>query len=128
MDAGENVKASVLIELLESYRFPGCPDERTLQQAVEEILVAGRVSFRREAVLARGERVDFLVGVGIGLELKTKGSTNDIARQVQRYCLCDGITEVVLATTRFTHAIALAEIGTFNGKPVHVARLKAGLL
>lgn len=122
------MKASVLIELLESYRFPGCPDERTLQESVEQVLRVGNVPFVREAILTRGERVDFLVDGGIGLELKTKGSTNDIARQVQRYCGCEGITEVVLATTRFTHAIALAEMPNFNGKPVHVARLKAGLL
>jgi hypothetical protein len=121
------MNAKELIELLGRFRFTA-PSEAELQRSVENVLVGARVAFEREAILTPQERIDFLIEGGVGLELKIGGSVIAIARQVQRYCRIEKVSEVVLASTRLAHVRGLADLTSFNGKAVHAVRLHGALL
>jgi hypothetical protein len=74
-------------------------------------------NLEREVELAPGDRIDFLLG-GVGLELKVQGGPNEIARQLFRYSASARVLELVLFSTRATHAQRFpSELG---GKPLYV--------
>lgn len=80
----------------------------------------GRVS--REYTFGPNERVDFVVdGAGwrLAVEVKIKGSASAVERQLSRYARHEGVTGVVLVTTRSTHIMPPA----IDGVPVAVACL-----
>jgi hypothetical protein len=73
----------------------------------------------REVALARGMRIDLLVG-RVGIEVKIAGQTSSVARQLRRYAASDLVDELVLATTCPRHAGVAPVI---DGTPVHVVVL-----
>ena len=87
--------------------------ERWLQEDIEASLVALGVSFAREARLASGERIDFLVEGGIGIEAKTRCPPRQIFRQLERYAGHAAITTLVLIT-----GTALGLPASIKGKPL----------
>lgn len=81
----------------------------------------GRV--HREYTFGPSERVDFLVdGAGwrLAIEVKVKGSAAAVERQIGRYARQEGVTGVVLVTTRQQHDVMPAEM---NGTPIAVVCL-----
>ena len=96
-------------------------DEAELQGQIAQLLQAGGVTFERERVLSAGDRVDFLVLPGLGVEVKVGGPRTPILRQLSRYAAHGMINGLVLVTASLQHAAAFPrEIG---GKPVGVIYL-----
>lgn len=77
--------------------------ELDLQNGVEQVLRADRVDFRREVVLGPCDRIDFMVGHGIGVEIKVKGTLTSVSRQIHRYLGYDTLNSLVLVTTISRH-------------------------
>lgn len=104
------------VAIMQRYRIQHT-SERELQAAVAEVLERNGVEFQRECVLSAGERIDFLLEDGVGVEIKIHGSAAQVARQLQRYAKCDGISALVLMTSRLQ---AGAQLDSYLGKPVRV--------
>ena len=115
-----------LAAILAKYRFT-CSSEAELGDAIARALTENGVAFEREAHLAPGDRIDFLCGA-VGIELKTEGPVTAVFRQLQRYAKQDQVAEIVLATSRVSHAAVLSAQRTLAGKPLHVVRLSGGFL
>lgn len=71
--------------------------EAWLQEDIENVL-RGLVHFEREVRLAPGERIDFLVAGGIGIEAKTRCPPRQIFRQLERYAGREAISALILVT------------------------------
>lgn len=99
--------AEALAELLGSYRF-SYANEIELQDGIGAVLDLAGVPHAREVDLGRAGRIDFVVGHGLGVEVKIKGAAADVDRQLRRYLDADGIDEVMLVTTRRQQAVAVA--------------------
>ena len=86
-----------------AYRYD---NEKDLQDQIEARLQAAGLRYKREAPLAKNRGIpDFLVGVQpwVVLEVKIKGSRNELIRQVDKY-LGDGrVGACLVATTRTAH-------------------------
>ncbi len=94
------------------YRFT---DEDTLQRGIAIALEAAGVRFEREMVLSPGERIDFLVDGGIGIEVKLAYPRNALLRQLQRYAQIEAVSQLLVVTTRSN----LSRLPTpLSGKPV----------
>jgi hypothetical protein len=113
---------SRLLRLLRSTRLP-CDTELALQDAIEQVLIAGGLPYRREVKIAGG-RIDFLIGggdrfgprePGIGLEVKIKGGGRAIYRQCAAYCGDPRLGRLVVVS-----ATALQLPEKMNGKTVAV--------
>lgn len=87
--------------------------ETLLQQDIETSLHFLQIGFEREARLAPGERIDFLIAGGIGIEAKTRCPPRKIYRQLERYAAHDTITSLILIT-----GTALGLPAAINGKPL----------
>lgn len=109
--------------LLRSVRF-NYVSEDELQRGIEQVLTDAKVTFEREVRLAPHDRIDFIVN-GLGIEVKVKGATNDVIRQLQRYLEYERITAVMLVTTCARHRDVP---DTLRGKPVYVVALMTGIL
>ena len=110
----EKVTPATLVEILRRYRIQGnC--EASVQVAILRAFEAEHVTYVRECDLGVGVgRIDFFCS-GVGVEVKTRGSRNDVLRQLKRYADCDLIDGLVLVTTR-NSLRAMPE--SLNGKPV----------
>lgn len=85
------------------------------------LLRLGRV--HREYTFGPSERVDFLVdgpGWRLAVEVKVKGSAAAVERQLGRYARQEGVTGVVLVTTRQQHEVMPDEMA---GTPIAVVCL-----
>lgn len=91
-------------------------DEIELQDGIERLFQAKGFLYEREAQLDGAGRVDFLVfgsgevqapSVAIGVEVKIKGSTAEVTRQLHRYASTGKLSGLVLATTLMRHATQL---------------------
>lgn len=87
--------------------------EALLQEDIESSLRVLQVAFEREARLAPGERIDFLVSGSIGIEAKTRCPRRSIFRQLERYAKLDSISALILIT-----GTALGLPPAINGKPL----------
>lgn len=100
-------------------------DELALQDEIARVLGAGGFAFEREVRLSDADRIDFLVG-DIGLEVKTAGTRTQVIRQLHRYAQHERIGELVLATTRWSHASSLPV--AMSGKRLSILPLYRGTL
>lgn len=87
--------------------------EAKLQVSIAEWLTLGQIAFERERRLAPGERIDFFVEPGIGIEVKTRCNKRDIWRQLERYAAIQEVTALILMT-----GTAMGLPPAINGKPV----------
>lgn len=117
--------ASLAAEMLEAHRF-NISSESELHVALRSLFEQGGFEPRSEVVLSGADRIDFLLRLGVGVEVKVKGSAAEIARQLQRYAGHDVIRELTLVTTLRRHQSL--EGATFHGKRVRVVRLVGGFL
>ena len=107
---GEELCAAIL------NRLPIVKDETQLQQKLAEWFRSRGISFERERRLSARDRPDFMVG-RIAVELKIKGSTASVIRQLSRYAESEEVDELVLVTTMAQHRRMPP---TINDKPVAV--------
>lgn len=113
-----------LHQLLSGYRFRFV-SERDLQDGIERALIAAGISYEREAALSDPDRPDFLVGDGIAVEVKIKGSLSELIRQAARYASHQRIGSIlVVGTPRWLPRVPDA----LSGKPVRSLRLVGSLL
>lgn len=94
-------------------------DEDQLQAMLADGLSQLGFAVRREVALARGGRIDLIVG-RVGIEVKIAGQTTAVARQLRRYAATSRVDELVLVTTCPRHAGVASVI---DGTPVHVVVL-----
>lgn len=89
-------------------------DEKRTQADIAEALVAEGLSFRREARLAPGDVIDFLVQERFGVEIKLRGARKkDVYRQLQRYAGHDTIEGLLLVSN-----LSMGLPAEIEGKPV----------
>jgi hypothetical protein len=95
-------------------------DEGDVQLAIAEILDRGRIAYQREFRLTARDRLDFLLtDSSIAIEIKIKGRTAEVLRQLERYAGHEFIAGLVLVTTRRLQAAQMPD--SLNGKALAVA-------
>ncbi|QGZ17184.1 Cas4 family exonuclease [Arthrobacter phage DrYang] len=78
--------------------------EDELQHSIAETLKAAGLDVTREVTLDGGlGRVDLMVGK-VGVEVKIKGSWQQLTRQVMRYARAEEIKALLVITTKAAHA------------------------
>lgn len=113
---------TAIVEALEGYRF-NFGNEEELQAGIAGALTNAGFEIEREVRLDRYSRIDLLVE-GVGIEVKVKGKSADVADQCERYTKDARIEGLVLVTTRAQHKLP----HRMNDKPVRVVSLGAGRL
>jgi len=116
------VSSAEVIRVLRTRRFVARSEDR-IQEGIAYVLKNEEIPFRREVSLAPRDRIDFMVG-RCGVEVKVKGTTPSVQRQLERYAEHDEVEEILLVTTKSAHVSIAREL---NGKPVHVFILQRGL-
>lgn len=99
-----------------AFRFS---NETELQEGIAIALGRAGIQHRREVVLTKRDRIDFLVD-DIGIEVKVDGSITLLTRQLYRYAKLPEVSSLVVVVTRMRLANLPPEI---NGKPVFVVRV-----
>lgn len=118
------MKAADVSDLLARYRIAGM-SESVVQGQIERVLLSEGVDFRREVEIAKGDRIDFMVG-SVGIEVKTKGSRAQIIRQLARYVRNEQVEEIILAAT--SRRILASAPDEITGMPITKHLLQGGLL
>lgn len=112
-----------LAALLGGYRYR-FHSERDLQDGIERVLQARRITYRREQALSTPDRPDFLVG-DVAVEVKIKGALADLLRQIGRYASHASVGGIlVIGTTIWLPRVP----PILFDKPVRSTRLVASLL
>lgn len=114
----------LLVGALKATRFQ-YNTERELQDGMEAVFKAQGFAYERECVLARRDIIDFIVFGSVGVEVKIKGSPNEVARQLLRYAKQPRLTHIVLVTGKLRLG-ALPE--KLMDKPVTVVGLWTSFL
>lgn len=112
--------------LLRAFKFR-YGSELDLQDGIAEALTRREVAFEREKTLSASDRPDFLVPCidgELAIEVKIKGSFNDMLRQIARYAAHDRVRGILVIgspvwVSRTPESIA--------GTPVRSIRLMANL-
>jgi len=108
---------------LKKFRFQATT-EAEFQDAIAEAL--GReFTFRREVRLSEKDRIDFLLGNGVGIEVKIKGTAAAAEAQLRRYAKSEQVKALILVTSRSQVAVQPSSI---DGKRVAVFTWYGGLL
>tara|TARA_Y100000034_G_scaffold109350_1_gene140583 strand:+ start:7627 stop:7980 length:354 start_codon:yes stop_codon:yes gene_type:complete len=75
--------------------------EKLAQSELEILFLNHNINFHREYRLNNKNIIDFyLPDERIGIELKVKGSSLKIYKQLERYCKFDDIDQIVLITNK----------------------------
>jgi hypothetical protein len=107
--------------LLASYKFRFA-DEIELHEAIAAALDEQMIKYSREFRLTPHERLDFFVSDdNIAIEVKIKGRSAEVLRQLTRYSEHSMIHGLVLVTTRRLQACQMPM--ELNGKPLAVASI-----
>lgn len=107
---------ATIYQSLSQYKF--CvTDEKTLQGEISQVLANLGIPHKREVRLSNRDIIDFMIE-GMGIEIKIKGTANDIYRQCQRYCEHSKVQQLLLVTNR-----AMGFPSKINGKPCYVLHL-----
>lgn len=115
-------RADRIADDLRRLRFRYC-DETDLQVGLDGALRNLGYDALREVILSPTDRIDFLID-GVGIEVKVKGPSAAVTRQLARYAEHPEIEALILVTTRLRHQPPRE----LNGKPVLVVALTmAGL-
>jgi len=111
---------------LGGYRLRWSTEEQ-LQERILLALMTSGMPFLREYNLGQSGRIDFYNPEHrVGLEVKVKGSSALVTRQLYRYAENDQVDALVLVTSKARHATALPE--KMNGKVIRVVTLwRSGL-
>ena len=96
-------------------------NEKDLQQALESHLLSQGIPVVREWSLSTGIIDLYLPGPCVGIEVKIKGSTASVIRQLHRYVRDGSLKYVMLATTN--RRLAAAIPSEITGTPITVILL-----
>lgn len=105
-----------VLEQLSEFRFP-FGNEAALQLSVEAVLNELELAHRREVILGKKDRIDFLLECAVGIECKVDGSANAVLDQCARYLEYPTVSGLILLTSRATHRSGLQ---TLMDKPFRV--------
>lgn len=94
--------------------------ERELQNGMEDVFKASGFAYEREFSLGPRDIIDFLLFGCVGVEVKTKGSPNEVLRQLMRYAKCHKVTHLILVTGKVRLGSLPEEL---LGKPMTVVSL-----
>jgi hypothetical protein len=90
-----------ILSVLGELRIGISSDEFQIQSMVEQALLDHQISFEKEYRLAPGNRIDFYIDSGIGLEVKRgKPNKTQVTKQLQRYASFEEIKAIVLVVDR----------------------------
>jgi hypothetical protein len=104
IEYARHMVATEVIDLLERASLT-YTDEISLHLQIAAQLEQACFAYEREVRLADGgSRIDFVVDGWLGIEVKIKGATGSVYRQIQRYTHCSDLDAVLLVTTRSKHA------------------------
>jgi len=85
-------------------KCPSGPSEAELSVLVRRVLAEHCIEFQAEVILGPKDRIDFAVGengaLGVGIELKVKGSPAAIIRQLNRYANYNFDALLLVTTSR----------------------------
>lgn len=98
--------------------------EKDLQKGIGQVFQEMGLPFSREHRLGPKDIPDFLIDGSLCLEVKIKGSVNDLLRQVKRYANYSEVVALVVVTGRMQHRGLPA---TINGKPLRVVSLTGSI-
>lgn len=102
------------------YRYTS---EEDLQVGLAKAFEEAGLSFEREVRLSKADRIDFIVGEGIGVEVKIKDRMSALQRQLQRYSASPRITALFVITPR----LQLCRMpSAMSGKPVKTILIPGG--
>ena len=94
--------------------------EEEFQTGLAKALASGGVEFRREVILSKRDRIDFMLDGGVGIEVKIDGSISALTRQIFRYAELPEINGLLVVVS----ANRLANLPTeINGKPIQSVRI-----
>lgn len=99
------------------------PTEAVLQEVIAAAFTEAGIPFEREVCLSAKDRIDFLCGGELGVEVKIDGGISDVTRQLHRYAQSERITRLILVSTRLR---LLTIPRALNGKPVDFVHLAGG--
>ena len=109
-------RATTVAAILRRARFRSS-SEAALQSSIAEALVAAQIDFEAEKRLAPGERIDFMIAGGVGIEAKARYAKRQTIRQLERYAAIDEVEALILVT-----GTAMGLPRELNGKPLfHVS-------
>lgn len=113
----------LIAELIHHAKFT-YRNEVDLHRGLNALFVMAGLRVTPEAVLAAGERIDFIIGP-IGIEVKIKGSTPQVLAQLQRYADTGKVRKLILVTSRAKHRSLAGTVltGPTRQIPVTLARL-----
>jgi hypothetical protein len=115
--------AEQIAALLQATRFQ-FSSEDDLQRGIDALLRSKGIVAKREVVLGPGDRIDFLIEGGIGIEVKVRGSASTLGRQVERYLSGNRLSSIIVVTSRMEHQ---ALPSTISSKTVLVVHLLASV-
>jgi hypothetical protein len=107
---------------LSKVKFVSFTDEKELQSEVESYLKRLGLKYEREVRLNSRDRIDFLID-SVGIEIKIKGSSVHVLKQMSRYAESNRIEKLILLTTN-PHGFPKE----LNSKPVTIVRLGSAWL
>lgn len=123
-DTLKRIDIERVIGALENKRFRFCSED-DLQKGIEQALKHAELPYEREKPLSERDRPDFMVGAGLAIEVKIKGTLAQALRQVSRYTEHQRIDAVLLVGTPYWMRDVPPSI---NGKPIYAMRLTSSLL
>lgn len=97
--------------------------EAALQASIADALDDAGAAFAAEVRLAPGERIDFMVEPGIGIEAKVKCDKRAIYRQLERYAGREQVKALILVT-----GTAMGLPREIGGKPLFYVSIGRGWL
>lgn len=113
-----------VLGLLRAHRY-GYADEREFHVGIEAVLRGAGIPARREVVLSRRDRIDFLLPGGLGIEVKLAGTPGDVLRQLRRYAASAQVTGLLLVTSRARHVRGLPD--RLGDTPLRFLLVRGGL-
>lgn len=110
-----------LARTLERYRYT-FGSERELHAGIARVLAETGFGYEWEARMSATDRADFfLPSCGVVIEVKVKGSSSSVQRQLERYASLAAVRGIVLATSRMCHPVPARILG----KPIARAVLRS---
>lgn len=117
-----------LVELIHTQKFR-YRNETELHRGLSMLFSLAGVHVGQEVRLTPEDRIDFFV-LGVGIEVKVKGSTPNVEKQLRRYARSGHIEQLILVTSRGKHrrlgGLSLPGVdkrGEPRNVPVTIARL-----
>ncbi|RNL66272.1 hypothetical protein EFK50_01195 [Nocardioides marmoriginsengisoli] len=111
-----------VISTLTGYRY-AYTDEHALHRGIDAALTVAGIQFVPEVNLSSRDRIDYVAGT-VGIEVKVKGSTAALRRQLTRYATHPTIQQLLVVTTLRRHRELPTSI---SGIPVTVLVVGGGL-